>query len=1108
MAAPPQTTPDPQPDAPPSPRLALRSRRAALLDAGLEAMSLAALAFIAVGFTAYAGRREISRELALAWLQDKGIEAALDLDDLDATGFAGSIRLGPKSAPVFSAERIEVAYDLSAPWSGGKFALNTRAIRLVRPRLNARLDQNGFNFGSLQPLIDEALKSPSEPQGPGPAILVEDAKVRLDTPGGPARLTGDASLDDGKLLRFDGRLAAMRYATKALSFDTEGMLVKARKRGDRLALDVTLDLKAVSAGALDLTEVDGKLAADVAYPDLQKLSMAGPADVRLALRAQAADLDSAALGGVEANLAVTGLLGGDLKRGGLNGRLTLHARSERLTAQALDSRGVTADLDLSDLALTYDPSGLRGAARTRLTATADKAVAAGTALSSARLTVQSDSLTAIADASRQSLSGPASFNLGGDRAAVGGVVLSNLTAGGQGRFSAGTDGVVLALDAQAGANGSVAGPDAQRLVGALPNPAYVTVASNALSRFKLDAPALRLAMRGGQTSLFLPRPLAVTAANGARATLSAPGGPLLAMAGDSASGRLALAVSGGGLPDLRLQAPNWTSGPGGLSSNVVMTTTGFDAPPLLGLAGALNGQAHMAGDTFTVRLARCAPLTARAVEMGEPPISDVKLALCPTAQPLVLASGGAWRASARVEGGQALVNVAQARVEGVTASFTGGGRGGFDEAQVRVTAGRVVEALDAKRFESMGMTGGLDLARGQWTGGFDAATLDGHALGRVDIRHDVASGRGEARINAGHIVFTKGGLQPLGLTPLAQVAREAEGPVAFTGRFAWAGDTLTSDGRLSTPGLNFKSPLGFVATLKGDVAFTSLAPLVSAPNQSLKIDHVDSIVPLQAVAAAFTLGAEALHVESTTFEAAKGTISIEPIDVPLDGKGVMKGVINIAHLDLGELVAGSSLADKVKIDAIVDGRLPFELSPTGFKFLDGKVYAIQPGRIAIAREALGDVSANTSGVDPNDPLMAAKPAPVNAIQDFAYQAMENLHFETLEAGVNSDGKGQLGVLFHIKGEHDPKVAEKAKIGLMELIRGTAFQRRIPLPAKTPVDLTLDTSLNFDELLASWKRTWEDAQARTPPSTPAPPSQTPSSPLPPPAATPRSDGVQP
>ncbi len=1097
MAQPPSNPPlgDPKPDAAPSPS-ASRARRAVMVDAGLEVMSLAALAFIAIGFTAYAGRREISRELALAWLEDKGVEAALDLEDLDATGFAGTIRLGPKSAPVFSAERIEVAYDLLTPWSGGKFALNTRAIRLVRPRLNARIDADGLNFGVLQPMVDEALKAPAS-TAPGPAILVEDARVSLSTPGGPARLTGDASLDDGKLLRFDGRLAPLHYATSDLSFDTAGLLVKARKRGDRLTLDIDLDIRALSAGALDLTEAQGTLKADLAYPDLKTLSMAGPADLRLALKARAVDVQSAAAGDVEANLAVAGVLSGGFKRGGFTGHSTLHARGERLAAQNLDAREVVGDLSLSNLALTYDPGGARGSAKTRLAAMAEKAIAGGAALSRSSIELKSDSLTLVSDADRQSLSGPVGVNLGGGRVAVGGVVLSSLAADGQGRFSARTDGVSLALVGQAGADGAVSGPDAQRLTAALPNPDYVTAAFKALSRFEVAAPALKLTMKDGLTSLYLPRPVAVTSAGGGRATLAASGGPLVAAAGGVASGRLSLALSGGGLPEVSLKVPNWRFGPDGMASDLILAGT-FDTPPLRGLSGTLAGQARLVGDDFSLRLGRCTPLTARTVEMGEPPITALKLDLCPTARPLIQSAGGAWHASARVEHGQALVTVAQARVEEVAATFEGGGHGGFDEAQVRITAGRIVEAAEAKRFETLAATGAVNLARGQWLGGFDAKTLDGHPLARIDLRHDVVSGRGEARIDASNLVFAKGGLQPLGLTPLASVTREAEGPVAFTGRFAWAGDVMTSQGRVSTPGLNFKSPLGLATSMRADIAFTSLAPLISAPDQTLKIDHVDAIVPLEALGAVFTLGAEALRLQSARFEAAKGAISVEPMDVPLDGKGTMKGVINIAHLDLGELVAGSSLADKVKIDAVVDGRLPFELGPAGFKFLDGKVYAIQPGRISIAREALGDISANTSGVDAKDPLTAAKPAPVNAIQDFAYQAMENLHFETLEAGVNSTNTGQLGILFHIKGEHDPKVAEKAKIGLLELLRGTAFQRRIPLPAKTPVDLTLDTSLNFDELLASWKRTWEQAQARTP----TPPVQTPVQ------ASPRSDPVHP
>ena len=1096
MAEPP--TPETKPEAQKA-----RSRRAALVDAGLEAMSLVALAFIAVGFSAYAGRREISRELALAWLNDKGVEATLDLDDLDATGFAGAIRLGPKNAPVFSAERIEVAYDLASPWSssggtGGKFALNTRAVRLVRPRVNARLDQNGLNFGVLQPLIDEALKSPAQPETPGPAILIEDARVLLRTPGGPARLTGDASLDDGKLLRFDGRLGPMRYATETLSFDTDGAVVQARKRGDRLTLDVQMALKALSAGQLDLTEAQGTLQADLTYPDLKTLSMVGPAEARLAIKARGAEVEAASLGGLEANLNVAGLLSGDFKRGGLTGKTTLHARGERLTAAGpgggLDSRDVVADLDLSNLALTYDPAGVRGSARTRLAANADRAVAGPAALSRTALEVQSSSLTLVSDKTRASISGPLSVAAGSGRAAAGGVVLSSLAADAKGRFSVGTDGIALALDGRADADGAMTGPDAARVTAALPNPAYAQAAARALSRFELSAPALKLGITGGQTILSLPRPLALTAPGGARATLGAPGGPLVTARDGAARGSLAVALGGGGLPDITLKAPNWRSDASGLASDVVVAGT-LDVPPLAGLNGTLAGQARLAGGGLTLRLNRCTPLTAKAILMGEPPISDVAFTLCPVAQPLVRAADGLWRASARIQDGQALVNVAQARIEGAAADVVGGGRG-FDAAQVKVTGGRLVEAsTEGKRFETVAMLGEVDLARGQWTGALNAATLDGRPVGTLTLRHDVAGGRGHADIDASKLAFHKGGLQPLGLTPLAAIARDADGPAAFTGRFDWAGETMTSQGRVSTTGLDFKSPLGQVHGLKGQIVFDSLAPLTAPRGQVLTIDSIDAIVPIQSVQARFGLDAEALRLETATFEASKGQVTVQPMDLPLDGKSTMKGVVDIAGLDLGQLVAGSSLADKVKVEASIDGRLPFEAGPAGFRFVDGKVFATGPGRLSIAREALTGVQAGQGGVDPNDPLTVKKDAPVNAIQDFAYQAMENLRFETLEARVSSTDQGRLGVLFHIKGEHDPKVAEKAKVGLLELLNGSAFQRRIPLPAKTPVDLTLDTSLNFDELLAAWQRGWQESEP-APASTPAP------------VQTPRSDAVQP
>jgi len=252
------------------------SRRDRLVDLGLEALSLSMLAFIATGLVVWSGRREISRELAEAWLRDHGIEAAVELDDLDATGFTGKVRLGARDNPVFSADRLEVAYDLATPWNGEKFGIQTRAVRLVRPRILASIDAKGqVRFGALQPLIDEALKSPKKPNVPGPAILVEDARLDLITPGGRARLTGDASLDDGQLLRFDGRLAPLHYAVRNLVLDSKGANVSARKRGERLTIEVSLGVDSLESEAADLTDAAAKLSADLPYPDLAKLTASG-----------------------------------------------------------------------------------------------------------------------------------------------------------------------------------------------------------------------------------------------------------------------------------------------------------------------------------------------------------------------------------------------------------------------------------------------------------------------------------------------------------------------------------------------------------------------------------------------------------------------------------------------------------------------------------------------------------------------------------------------------------------------------------------------------------------------------------------------------------------
>jgi len=79
--------------------------------------------------------------------------------------------------------------------------------------------------------------------------------------------------------------------------------------------------------------------------------------------------------------------------------------------------------------------------------------------------------------------------------------------------------------------------------------------------------------------------------------------------------------------------------------------------------------------------------------------------------------------------------------------------------------------------------------------------------------------------------------------------------------------------------------------------------------------------------------------------------------------------------------------------------------------------------------------------------------------------MENLAFDVLTADVNSLDEGRVGVLFHIKGRHDPPERQELRLSLSELISREFLNRPLPLPSNTGIDLTLDTTLNLNQLVS-------------------------------------------
>jgi hypothetical protein len=346
------------------------------------------------------------------------------------------------------------------------------------------------------------------------------------------------------------------------------------------------------------------------------------------------------------------------------------------------------------------------------------------------------------------------------------------------------------------------------------------------------------------------------------------------------------------------------------------------------------------------------------------------------------------------------------------------------------------------------------------------STPAGQPLAKATLRHDSRSGAGGVAIDSATLKFAEGGLQPTQLSPMAAaIGSPAVGQAGFAGRFAWTRDGGTSSGVVDIPRLDFDSPAGRVTGLSGRLVFSSLSPLTAAPGQVLRADSVAAVAALTGVSATFEVAAGALTISGGEAQVGGGRVTIESLTVPLQAGAPLKGTLLFDGVQLHDIVEASPFGDHVNLDARVSGRMPFESQDGKVRILGGDLHAIEPGRLSINRTALSAVAA-TGAVEA--PVGGAAPVAANdTFTDFAYQAMENLAFDKLDAAVATRNDGRLGVLFHIVGRHDPPTHQEIRLSLADLIGRKFLGRKLPLPSDTAVDLTLDTTLNLDDLLADY-----------------------------------------
>ena len=973
------------------------------------------VAVLVLAIALYAGRRTIAREALVGWLRSHGVAATAQVGDIGFGAFRGQVQVGDPRAPDFVAGDAEVTYGLKG------LGFEVRSVKLTRPVVRARLHKGVLSFGQLDPLIADLRKHPPRPNAAQPRIEVKGVTLLLATEYGPARLTADLTMADGKLMALTAASAPARLRSPQFDVSLGAGALTLRTRGDRVDLTADLALPRAVAGSLSTDGARLHLTGQGPYPDLKTRRDDGAVTLRATLSGVRLAGGGARLEGPQLFAGFDGTAAGWLDTLTLTGRgdASLRAASAAAGANRLGAAGVQVHA-----------ADLRWSRKGGDTISATPRITAG-----------------LRDV------------------AAGDLRLPQVAGAFEGPVALGPQGAAVALKGSLNGRGAWAGLGAPLAA----DSKEIAAMKRAARGFSFDAPALSLAVSKGASHLSLAQPLRVVAGSGGQAVLAQRNG-----------GAWSLTVAGGGLPNVEAQASRVAF------ANGAATATGrikaaLSVGPVEDLTADAAGTLKLANGGVSFTAAGCMPVQARRIELAANDLEALAMRLCPDRGPLFSLADGTWRLQGQAAGLAVAAPFAQARIEDGAGRLDATGTAGRLTLNAVIGVARLVDTAPQTRFATLQVGGQAAVRDDAATADLTFRTLQAQTIGHAVLHHDLRTRAGGLAIATGTLTFAEGGLQPVQLSPLASfVGSPAAGSAAFTGRFDWTTAGVTSSGVLDVPRLDFLSPVGEVAGLSGKAVFTSLAPLIAAPGQVLKAEGVDAFAALTGLSAAFEVQQRALIISGGEARVGGGKVRVERLTVPLVAGAPIQGSLIFEGVQLHDLVEASPFGDKVDLDAVVSGRIPFETQDGKVRILGGDLHAIQSGRLSIDRSALDAVAASGSADLPTGTTTAVQAN--DTFTDFAYQAMENLAFTTLDAGVETHADGRLGVLFHIVGKHDPPQHQEIKLSLFDLIGRKFLGQKLPLPSNTGVDLTLDTTLNLDDLLADYadyQRLRNSAPVQTP-----------------------------
>lgn len=262
------------------------------------------------------------------------------------------------------------------------------------------------------------------------------------------------------------------------------------------------------------------------------------------------------------------------------------------------------------------------------------------------------------------------------------------------------------------------------------------------------------------------------------------------------------------------------------------------------------------------------------------------------------------------------------------------------------------------------------------------------AVAHVVIAHDLSDGTGHADLGVPAIVFSRA-FQPDELTKLTYgVIADVNGTIAGEGHIRWTQQGVTSDGVFRTAGTDLAAAFGPVTGVAGEIRFTDLLNLVSAPGQVATIKSINPGVAVDSGTIRYqTLAGTRVRIEDGHWPFAGGTLVLEPTLLDFDVAQQRHITFRVTGMDAGQFLQQFDFKN-LNATGTFDGTLPMVFDQSGGRIEAGQL-KVRPGGGTIAY--LGELTKRDVGFWGN----------------LAFQALRSLKYRDLDIIMNGPLAGDM-----------------------------------------------------------------------------------------------------